>query len=442
MTAVQLRIGGPPLKKGLRWARSLVPMEPGAATWPDLAVAFGHLGSTWRLERRAAYVALLPPLTQVRFLDLPRLKDHELRRVIAKGARRYFPTGTEPQVPGAIVVRRGKTGAPPVFTASAPERVVKAVLSAAAEASWSVTSMVSAVSTWCAGALRSWPVLYKTGGDVVVFHDEGIVFLRMRSGALGLVRRWPRSYGVERVMGTLRELRQTTEKADGPIAIVGLPEFRRQVAAAEDLGPILLAAPRLGVSPDSPDEFCAAHAAISQGPEILPERVHVERRRRGRNQALLFAAAALALLGVAASAQWWGQARELDAIRARREQIRGAVANAVDVRDSATGAGRLVARLANLEANAPRWSLAIAAVARDLPSDAYLLTVRGEADSMVLEGVASRAAQAFDSLRRSPQVAGIRALAPIRRDMRDGRRPLDRFTFAVRFVAGIVGGPP
>ena len=70
----------------------------------------------------------------------------------------------------------------------------------------------------------------------------------------------------------------------------------------------------------------------------------------------------------------------------------------------------------------------------NLPEDAHLTAFRGQADSLWLEGIADRAAGVFEAMQSAPDVLGVRAQAPIRRELRDGEVPIERFTLAARLA--------
>ena len=90
-----------------------VPLEPASETngWSALAVAFAELarmlGGSVAVgaENGTLVVALLPPLTEVRRLELPPLRADELQRTLARDASRYFVQARGPQVVGVSLPR-------------------------------------------------------------------------------------------------------------------------------------------------------------------------------------------------------------------------------------------------------------------------------------------------------------------------------------------------
>ena len=145
------------------------------------------------------------------------------------------------------------------------------------------------------------------------------------------------------------------------------------------------------------------------------------------------------MLLLSATTELWGAHRELAALQAERRGLAPLVAQAMDLRQTVDGVHERLRALAAAEAGASRWTAVIASVAEHLPSDAHLLSLRGDGDSLVLEGIASRAAGAFESLRAAPGVLGVRAEAPIRQEAQDSAAPVERFTLGARLAASRPG---
>jgi hypothetical protein len=77
----------------------------------------------------------------------------------------------------------------------------------------------------------------------------------------------------------------------------------------------------------------------------------------------------------------------------------------------------------------------IAAVGDALPADAYVTHVRAQADTVIIEGNASRATTAFDALSAVPWVRTITASAPIRRETTDDGMVTEKFEFTLTLKA-------
>ena len=133
--------------------------------------------------------------------------------------------------------------------------------------------------------------------------------------------------------------------------------------------------------------------------------------------------------------------RELAAVQARRAEIRGTVSGATDVRIAIETLQRRLSALEPIEASATRWSAVFTEVAAHLPRDAYVVRVRGAADSLTIEGLASRAAGVFERLDRAPGIASIEPAASIRHEMSDAGVTVERFSIAARLARDSVAAP-
>jgi hypothetical protein len=141
---------------------------------------------------------------------------------------------------------------------------------------------------------------------------------------------------------------------------------------------------------------------------------------------------AAALLVLSAGIELVSVRRQLAAVRAERAALRERVARAMASRDSATVLETRLAVIASEIAGTPRWTAVIAGLSRDLPADASLTSFAASGDSIALAGQAAHAADVFEALRRHPGITGIRADAPIRREMAPDRAPVERFSVTVR----------
>ncbi|HKG92324.1 MAG TPA: hypothetical protein VKA84_10550, partial [Gemmatimonadaceae bacterium] len=222
-----------------------------------------------------------------------------------------------------------------------------------------------------------------------------------------------------------------------PVALLGESPLAAPLAeclttaGTPPLPPVRLAG--LATSPAALAASFSAEAA-ADGPVLLPERIHAARRRREARLATAMLAAAGLMLAAAGALQLWGTRRELAQVTAARSALRGRLAGVLATRDTLAAVGGQLAELRAAEAGAPRWSPALAVVARYLPRDAYALSFRTDADSIVVEGVAEHAAPVFDALRRAPGVLAVRAQGSIRQEIQDGGAALERFTLVARLA--------
>jgi hypothetical protein len=382
--------GRGPNRSGTAWERpvqSLVTPEGQI----DLTTALVDLRDELGLSRTArTSLALLPGLVQLKRIELPRMRDVELRTVLSRDAGRFFFVARDPQVIAFHRLTSGRGALIRLMVACTPEAVINAAISAALDSGWDLQRIVPAHAAWATAAGRRWTQLRRAGGQVVVTCGKTTETLDISAGRLELVRR-------------------ATTNATAP---TGAEAF------------VL----------DQPGLAAAANADDVRVLELLPERMHAERARRTRAAARVLMGAAAACFVAGAGLELWGTHRELQQVESRRVAIRARVNRVIRVRDALSAADRRIAAIATLDRTAPQWSGTMATVASHLPLDAHLVAFRGRADSLVLEGTAERAATVFEAIQRAPGVSGVRANAPIRQELDEEQHPVEYFAVAVRLA--------
>jgi Tfp pilus assembly protein PilN len=103
-------------------------------------------------------------------------------------------------------------------------------------------------------------------------------------------------------------------------------------------------------------------------------------------------------------------------------------------RDSATTLESQLGAVASEVRDAPRWTAVVANLTRRLPDGAWLQSLAASGDSVALVGEAAHAAEVFEALRRDAAFTGVRADAPIRREMAADRAPVERYGLTVRLA--------
>lgn len=384
------------------------------------------------------HIALLPPLAEVRRLELPRLRDDELRRVIVRDAVRHFQGVHELQVIG--VAARANDGRGHVLAAAAPAALVQLLHVAAADSGWHVRSIVAAHDAWRAAAAAAGV----REGALIVATSSRMDVLLISRGRLALVRRFPLSRMQDCVAAVAQTLQQLPESIAAPrVLLAGSPPYTAvittELIAAGVPDDLIVNSPMLS---HPAGELAARYAAGADGVELVPEQVRGARTRRSRRLAARLAGAAALMVASAAGIEAWGIQRELHAVQKRRAQLEAAVSTAAAARTSALDLRDQVAWAASVEQGAPRWSARVADIALQIPDNAYLIAVRAEGDTITIEGAAAVATEVFDAFRHMEGTAGVRALAPVRRDLRDGQPPVERFTFAVQLANPAVDERP
>jgi len=307
---------------------------------------------------------------------LPRLRDHELRRVLSRDVGRYLIGVTSPQVIGIQRVGNDRRSPEPVLLAATPQWLVDGLERAVRSVGWEIAAIGPAHATWAAASASD--------GPVTIIGETFAEILHVEAGRLLDVRRKP-------------------------------------------LGPSI---PESGAL-SSPEVTAAGHAQAVAGFELLPEGVASARAAWSRRLAarLWLGTAALVLLSLGLAR--WDVARELAAIRTERATLRAQVTSAMTIREQLETGRVTLATLAQAEANAARWTTILGLLAEQLPSDAYLTGFRGQGDSLALEGTAEEAGGVFGALQQADGIAGVQATAPIRQVVGEDEVPVERFALTV-----------
>jgi len=175
------------------------------------------------------------------------------------------------------------------------------------------------------------------------------------------------------------------------------------------------------------------YAAAGVGPGLYPERMYAASRTASQRLAWQLAGIAAALVIIAGGLMLWGAKRELRATVGERAAIRSEVARALALRSDIGGLDARASMIATLNSTTPRWSSVISSVARALPTDAHLTSIQAHADTIVLEGVATRAGGVFEALQRDPDITAVHSNAPVRQQLQDGT-PVEHFGVAARLA--------
>ncbi len=370
------------------WA--LDPYSRLAIDWPSLAHALGELRTLIPASKKLVTITLAPPLVQVRRVDLPKLDGVNLRAVLSRSAVRFFPGVREAVAVGATILEN--TSPSPYLAAATPSRMLDVVIRAVRDAGWEINTVVPIHAAWAAAALRRWPVLKDGVGRVNVPFGSHSEVLQLEDGKIQSVRRF---------LSDDIPPHERTHTLDRPMETAAL----------------------------------AAHQAT--GPEILPE-VEYVRRAAARRKVVartLMGVAAAALL--AAAGFLVKEKRELKSIMEERAHLRASVSQVTTGQlDIATLTGPVTA-LEKIETRAPVWSEVFADVSSNLPRDAYLMSFKGREDSVSAEGLATRGAAVFESMAGAKLLDSVRSSGPIRRQIRQGSKPMDQFTLSAAVLNAV-----
>lgn len=416
-----------------------------AALAPALEEALAEACLAPRAAGPRLHVALLPPLAECRRVELPGLAEEEAQRVLARDAARHFPGVAAACVAGATGLGDGRA----FLAAVAPAELVDAVHRAAARVGAAIASIAPAYAAWAhwAAALPARPASNATTRLVLLLLDGRADLLRLDGGDVVALRRLSTvglaPDGVADAVDAAA--RAWDAAASWEIAIAGDAALTAPLDAALGgregrLHPLTSAADGAA----DPVRLAAIHAPrVRRAPSLLPDGVRAARARGAARRTLATALAAAMLVGAAAALELWGTHREARHLAGQRAALRDSLGGALAVRDTMAGALGRLAALRRAEAESPRWSAAIAAVARHLPREAYVLSLAAEGDSVVLDVAAERAGPVFEALGRAPELPAVRAQGSIRSAASDDDTgPLERFTLVVHITGAAATTAP
>lgn len=425
------------------WRVALEPAPNGGAAWPALVDALRQLATALNSFGGELAVALMPPLTELRQIELPPLDEDSLQRLLSRNAGRYFMGARSAQVIGAVrpPSRNGTEASPPVVAAAASARLVTSIEQAGRDAGWRVSAIVPAEGAWAAAAVSAWPATSRGTSHVLVLHDDRTDLLSLEDGVLSGVRRFrpggaDASHIAELVGGGAA--RRTTAR----VGVLGRSSERSELLRD-------LAALGVSVSPaareqnaggDAPESIAAANITAAAGPVLLSEDVRATRQANTKRQAMMITAAAAVLALAAAGIEYAGVQRELSAVTSERATLKPQLGVTLVGRTSVETAYRRLAEFAEIERGTPHWSTAIASLGTHLPMDSYLATIRGRGDTLWIDGLAARASLVFGALERTPGLTSVRSLGQMRREIQEGGDALDHFSLAAQLEW--TGKPP
>lgn len=384
------------------WIRPLTPSaESVDESWTDLAEALVELRGVLGVKRGLLCVALMPPLSQLRRLDLTGMTESEARRVVSRDPARFLPLRSK-----RLTVELEGTGwrrTTPFLLAAAPTATIEAIGGAARQAGWSLGDVVPAELAWAAAARREGRT-HRKAGELIVCLERHIAVVRVDRHGIISIRRTPAAH------------------EDATPSAVRAQCAERGTAVSSDA--------RVIASPDEAAALAAELAPLTPGPTFLPAEARTRVRQRVRRATTRRLAAVVLLLALAGALELFGLARERASIAGERTRIRRTVAQALVVRESVAVLSERLAAVRAVALDSPRWSTWLATLADALPSDAFLLSLNAEGDSLHLEGSATRAAPVFDALAAVRGIQGVRPEGPIRQEVRDGGATSEHFVLA------------
>ena len=359
-------------------------------------------------------IALAPPLSEVRLVQLPPLRPNEALAVLRRDAARYFVGGNGQRALAIQLPRRRGNAPQPALAAAASANFIDQLYTAAAAAGWQVRTVVPALSAWSAATTRS------TGAPRLIAAQSGDVLHVLRIDAAPTqLRRVP--------IDALSEVQEVAGSGPG----------RAFVWTANELKPgleetLTASGWKVQATPTADALLIAAQFAGNARLELIPESREQMRVARQRVLALRLAFVAFALLIGSAALQLWGERRELNAIRAQRTSIRKEVAPLLSLRDSANQVNDRVKRIDDLRGSASHLTAAIIDLANLLPSNTYITSLQANGDSLTVEAAGAQAGATLQALKTSEVLSDIRLRGSVDRRMEEGAVTTERFTFTAR----------
>jgi hypothetical protein len=414
------------------WRTPLQPPPADGGSWSSLASALSDLARTLGITDGILSVALMPPLTEVRRLELPPLRDDELQRALARNASRYFVNARGPQMVGALPAGKRVRGAPvPVVAASASARLIATIRATARQVGWTVETVAPAETAWAGAAVSLWPVFSRDAAYALFAHDDRTDLLALEGGRLAGVRRF-RPGAAD--AGLIAEVVGRGAR----VGVAGTSAARRDLAAALGAAGISVASAS-GEWSDTvaePSLLAAQFSDATNGPVLRGEETVELDRARARRATMLVGAAAAGLFVLSAAIELWGAHHKLALVREERARIRPQLATTLVGRTTVDATTRNLITLSGIDASSPHWSAIVTALSEAIPDDAYLTAVRARQDSLVIDGLAEHASRVFDALQQSKLLVDVKSAAPVRREQKEDGTALDHFTIAARLARG------
>lgn len=354
-------------------------------------------------------VVLLPPLADLRMVDLPPLRPGELRSVLRRDAHRHFVGRTRPLTVGGHRFDEADAGPTATAAAAAPRDLVHALVETIQTREWRLERIVPAQAAWL-------QALDATPGVVIARVGDTAHLIRTRTGAPVLVRRLPAG-DISAIVGAAG--------ADpghamvlGPAGWVESTRTALRTAGWVDANP----------ADTAPEAVAALHAARAR-PELIPEPLARARRQNRRRTVVRLLAVALVLVAASAVVHLWGTARELTAVQNERSELRGVVEPALAARDSLDRMTRRLQTLQTISSGAPRLSYALVELSMVLPSETWMISLQTAGDTLVLDAEGGRAGDALNALRNA-SFRDVRLEGTIQREIEAGATTRERFTLS------------
>ncbi len=451
----------------------VVTSDVGAGNDPArlLRAALERMRERFPDARFRLYLSLLPGLADCRVLPLPPMRQADLALVIRRGAARYFPGANESRLTGVWRVepgarfasdllamwrsRRNRTGPAPILAGITHATTLDALLGAASDAGARVVAVAPALAAWAVHGIaeagspppadwsdevsdvtRPGPSLrtpeHQPERAMLIVHSGGLLHLVvLNRGTVTLIRRY-RDGGLDRLasdldtlLGAGKEIETRDPACATRIAVIAAPGMRAALRARIEREDRVIAD-----AGGDPAAIAARCVPFVRGSGFVPDAVDAEARQWRRRTARRLAAAAIVLLIVAGGIELGGVKRELANVRRLRAELRSRVESATVIRDSFEQARERLGALDQAIHGSPHFTELLLDIAMRLPPEAHIVDLAATADTIRLNGIAFRSAEALEALRGAPSLRELGMVGPIRRELRGDSAAIERFTLA------------
>jgi hypothetical protein len=431
------------------------PASDGA--WPELEAALVEIVRELGIAGCVADVLLARPYAHVKVAALPPVRRRDLRALLQRSARRWFPLPDGEVAAEALPLRaasqwrhvgprrrerwsrRGPSRDSAEFPATAttprtaataialvaPEAVVRAATDAVTKAGLRV-GVVAPVSLAVAAL-----ALERAGRRALA---RGFALLVRGAG-------WAERIIVRGGAPRLFQPLPATDRAGPCVAVAPLNDGADGAAA----GSARAAGDNAGRTSDAVQApglrwVSSLHPVVAGGlgaiclgeqPLLLPAALRDAWMKRVRRRAIARAAAAAALLMVAAAVHLRGLEAELAAVQAARRAVAPGVERARAARGAVAAVDAMLARVQETNAATANWAAVFARIANALPDSAHLVSFRAEDDEVRLGVVAASAAAAAAALSAGGAFDAVSLAGPVRAADAGGR---ERFELAARLA--------
>jgi len=394
----------------------------------ELSNAIGN--KNWKMQ-----LLLVPPLAELKMVRLPRLSSTERRVVVRRDAAKYFVTSIQPLVVDAI----------PLATSSsldvlrqhvvlaANERVLSTIVKSGEDfgfslVSTSVSNLAFAVGASArAGAARA--------AIIACAYADRIEIVVTSGGQITAIRHVELDCDSETIAAVIARLTAECAREHERPDLFAVGDNRTPLVPISIVH--TTATPTLVEAIRRSDPIAASIAQGSFGPtvELLPAAVIAARDFTTWRQSARNFAAALCLLSATCAYRFYAAKHALQVERARRSELSGQLAQAMRVRDTLTALQR--EWLFVQHGDVKKWDRIgqLAVLARSIPNDAVLQTVRLRDDTLYITGSADNAEDVLGSLQNIEMLSESRFTSPLEQVVQPDESVTERFSIRSKVMA-------